>query len=92
MHFTDRLDRARSPSPGGLGGNQTVYLDRKENCKMTTLITIINALVSSVPRIIELARQGRDISQIKLGEIISTDALEKLASARESAEDFIKNG
>jgi len=59
---------------------------------MTAILPFIQALISAVPRIIDLIKQGRDASSIKLGEVISTDAIEALTAARDEADDFITNG
>jgi len=59
---------------------------------MNIAIAIAQALVAGVPRIIELVRAGRDPGGIKLDEVISTDALDKLRSAKTRADDFLANG
>jgi len=59
---------------------------------MPTIIAIIQALIAGVPRMIELIKAGRDPGSIRLAEVISTDALEQLRSARSTAQDFIDNG
>lgn len=59
---------------------------------MTAAIAIIQALIAGVPKIVELVKQGRDPKGIKLGEVISTDALDKLSESKADAADFIANG
>jgi hypothetical protein len=56
------------------------------------ILSFIQALIGAVPRIIDLVKSGRDAKDIKLGEVISTDALSTLEGARDEAADFISNG
>lgn len=59
---------------------------------MSLVIAIAQALMGAIPKIVDLVKKGRDPSEIKLGEVISTDALAKLRSAKDRADDFIANG
>jgi hypothetical protein len=55
-----------------------------------TITKISSALASAVPKIIALIQQGRDVKDIKLSEVISTDALEEIRSANSRAKNFIQ--
>lgn len=59
---------------------------------MGIAIAIAQALIAGIPKIVELVNKGRDPGSIKLDEVISTDALAKLKTAKAEAEDFIANG
>lgn len=59
---------------------------------MKTVIAFIQQLIGAVPRIVELVKQGREPGGIKLGEVISTDALDTLRDAQDEAADYLKNG
>ena len=54
----------------------------------TAIIAIIQALIAGVPKLIEVIK-GRDPKDIKLGEFISTDALQTIRDANKRADDFI---
>lgn len=56
------------------------------------ILELIVAIVSGIPRLVQAVKDGRDPSQIKLGEFVSTDALEKVRAATARADDFIENG
>jgi len=53
------------------------------------IVALIQALVAGVPKIIEAIKAKRDIKDIKLGEFISDDALDKIKAANQKADDFI---
>jgi hypothetical protein len=53
------------------------------------IISIIQAIIAGVPKLIELIKQGRDPGGVKLDEFISTDALEKIRQANKKAQDYI---
>lgn len=55
----------------------------------TAIVALIQAIVSGVPRLIELIKQGKDPGNIRLGEFVSTDALSKIQAANKKADDFI---
>ncbi len=57
----------------------------------TAVVALIQAIVSGVPRLIELIKQGKDVSDVKLGDFISTDALTKIQAANKKADDFIND-
>ncbi len=56
------------------------------------IIAIIQAIISGVPKLIELIQQGRDPAKVNLDEFISTDALAKIRAANQRAKDYIQNG
>lgn len=53
------------------------------------IVAIIQAIVSGVPKLIELIKQGRNPGDVKLDEFVSTDALDKIRAANKKADDFI---
>ncbi len=55
-------------------------------------ITIAQALISGVPKIIEAIKAGRDPKDLKLEDFISTDALESIRATNKKVDDYIKNG
>lgn len=59
---------------------------------MNAVLAFANAVIAGIPKVIELIKSGRKLKDIKLGEFISTDAIEKLEGAKAEADDFIKNG
>ena len=59
---------------------------------MESTIAIVTAIVGGIPKLIEMIRAGANPAQIRLGDFISTDALEKLEEAKQAAENFIQNG
>lgn len=59
---------------------------------MNAVLGFGQALLGAIPRIIQLIKQGRDVGSIKLEEVISQDALDKLTAAKKEAEDFIRDG
>lgn len=56
------------------------------------IVAIIQAIVSGVPRLVEIINQGRDPKDVKLDEFVSTDALDKIRAANKRADDYINNG
>lgn len=56
------------------------------------IVAIIQAIVSGVPRLIEIIKQGRDPGDVKLDEFVSTDSLAKIRAANKKADDYITNG
>lgn len=50
--------------------------------------SITNALVSGVPKIVSAIKSGRKVEDIKLGEVISADALEQIDRAISKSSDF----
>ena len=59
---------------------------------MTAWLSFVQTLIGAIPAIVKLVRAGRNPADIKLGEVISTDALKTLESARDDAQSFIDNG
>jgi hypothetical protein len=57
-----------------------------------TIITIGQALIGAIPRIVDLVRAGRDPGSLKLDELISDDALAVLKRARDKAKAFVDTG
>ena len=55
----------------------------------TAIIAIIQALIAGVPKLIELAKSGRDPKDVKLGEFISSDALETIRDTNKRVDDFV---
>lgn len=55
----------------------------------TAIITIIQALISGVPKLIEAIKAGRDPKDVKLGEFISNDALESIRATNKRVDDFV---
>lgn len=53
---------------------------------------ITEALAEGIPKLVEAVKAGRDLSDVKVGEFISTDALEKVKKANAVADDYIENG
>ncbi len=56
------------------------------------IASIGQALIAAIPKIIELVNQNRDPGSIRLEEIISTDAIDKLKATKDRQQDFIDNG
>lgn len=56
------------------------------------IVELIAAIVSGIPRLVQAVRDGRDPSEIRLGDFVSEDALEKVRAATARADDFIENG
>jgi len=57
------------------------------------IVAIIQAIVSGVPRLIEIIKEGkRDPGDVKLDEFVSTDALEKIRAANKKAAGYIDHG
>jgi len=52
------------------------------------IITVVKALVDGVPRLIEAIKAGRNPEDIKLGDFISTDAVNTIKGAIKEAQDF----
>lgn len=59
---------------------------------MNIAIEIAQALISGIPKLIEAIKAGRDPKDVKLGDFMSTDALETIRKANKKADDFIQNG
>ncbi len=59
---------------------------------MSLFVTIAEALVGSIPRIIELVQSGRNPADISLTDLLSSDALAKLEEARSQAEEYVRTG
>jgi hypothetical protein len=59
---------------------------------MEAIASFVAALVGAIPKIVSLVRSGKDIKEIKLGDVVSTDALESFRRAHDKAQDFINNG
>lgn len=59
---------------------------------MEIAITIAQALIAGIPKLIEAIKAGRDPKDVKLGDFMSSDALEKIRSANKKADDYIRNG
>lgn len=59
---------------------------------MNAVLAFAQAVIAGIPKLIELIKAGRKLSEIELGEFISTDAIAVLEDAKAEAEDFIKNG
>lgn len=53
---------------------------------------ITKALIEGVPKLVEAIKAGRDLSTVKVGDFVSTDALAKVKEANDIADDYIKNG
>lgn len=47
----------------------------------TTIVAIATALVQGIPKLIEAIKAGRNAAEIKLGDFISTDALDTMDRA-----------
>lgn len=58
----------------------------------SAIVSFITALVAGVPKIIEAIKAGRDPANIKLGEFVSKDALEKVKAANADVDNYIDNG
>lgn len=58
----------------------------------SSIIKIIQSVLSGIPTLISLIRSGRKPANIKLSEFISVDAIKVLEDAKEDAKDYIKNG
>jgi hypothetical protein len=56
------------------------------------IVAIIQALVSGVPKLIEMIKAGKDPKNVNLGDFVSTDALDKIRAANKKADDYIENG
>jgi hypothetical protein len=56
------------------------------------VIALIQALINGVPRLIEAIKKGRNLADVRVGEFVSKDALEKVKQANERADDYIENG
>ena len=58
----------------------------------TAIVAIINAIISGVPKLIEVIKAGRDPKDVNLGDFVSSDALDKIRAANKKADDYITNG
>jgi hypothetical protein len=59
---------------------------------MNAVLAFATAVIDGIPKVIDLIKSGRSLKDIKIGEFVSTDAIEKLEGAKAKADDFIKNG
>ena len=59
---------------------------------MDTAIKLGVMLIEAIPKIIKAIKSGKDPSEIKLGDVVSRDALAKLKSIKSDADDFISHG
>lgn len=59
---------------------------------MEAIVAFGAALFNAIPKIISIIRSGKDIKEIRLGDVVSTDALSSFQRAHEKAQDFINNG
>ena len=59
---------------------------------MELAIKIAEALIAGIPRLIEKIKASKNLSDIKLGDFLSTDALESIRKSNAKADDFIANG
>ncbi len=53
-----------------------------------TITTIISALTTGIPKLIDAIKAGRNPADIKLGEFISEDAVDTIDKAIKKAESF----
>lgn len=56
------------------------------------IITLITAIIQGIPALIKKIKEGRKLKDIKLGDFVSHDALEKVEQADDIADDYIENG
>lgn len=56
------------------------------------VVNFITALIAGVPKVIEAIKAGRDPKDIKLGDFVSHDALDRVKRANQKADDYIDNG
>lgn len=56
------------------------------------IIALITAIANGIPKLIEKIREGRKLKDIRLGDFVSHDALEKVEKADAIADDYVKNG
>jgi len=59
---------------------------------MNIAIAIAQALISGIPKLVDAIKAGKDPKDIKLGDFMSSDALEKIRGANKKADDFIQHG
>jgi len=59
---------------------------------MNAVLAFAKAVIDGIPKLIELIKAGRKLSDVKIGEFVSTDAIAKLEGAKAEADDFITNG
>jgi hypothetical protein len=59
---------------------------------MNAALAFAAAVIDGIPKVIDLIKSGRSLKEIKIGEFVSTDAIEKLEGAKADAADFIANG
>jgi hypothetical protein len=56
------------------------------------IIALVQALINGVPRLIEAIKKVRNLADVRVGEFVSKDALEKVKQANSRADDYIENG
>lgn len=56
------------------------------------VVTVGKALIGAIPIILDLIRRGRDPESIRIGELVSDDALAVLRRAASKARAFVEDG
>jgi hypothetical protein len=56
------------------------------------IVSFISSLVTAVPQMVNDIRAGKDPANIKLGDYLSTDALDRVRKANAKASDYIEGG
>lgn len=56
------------------------------------VLALVQGLVGGLPALVALVRSGKPLSEIRVGDFISADALEKIRAANERAAQFVADG
>lgn len=59
---------------------------------MEIAIALGQLLIGAIPKIVAAIRAGRDPKDIKLGDVVSHAALERLKAVDKKVDDFVNNG